>query len=106
MRREAMHIEISEGLTRRLEQCARETGQDIDAVIQEALEARVTLEEQSVRNLDGWTDEALRAELQEGIDDLACGQYTEYDDSSLPQLFEEIKKRGRERLKAIKNRGH
>jgi predicted transcriptional regulator len=101
-----MHIEIPDDLTRRLAQCAQGAGQDIDAMIQEALEARVTLEEQSAKNLDGWTEEALQAEIQEGIDDLEQGQYTDYDDSSLTQLFVEIKKRGRERLQALKNRGH
>jgi predicted transcriptional regulator len=102
----AMHIEIPDDLTRRLAQCAQGTGQDIDAVIKEALEARVTLEEQSAKNLDGWTEEALQAEIQEGLDDLAHGQYTDYDDASLPQWFENIKQRGRERLKALKNREH
>ena len=101
-----MHIEIPDDLTRRLAQCAQGAGQDIDAVIKEALEARVTLEEQSAKNLDGWTEDALQAEIQEGIDDLAQGQYTDYDDTSLLQLFENVKKRGRERLKALKNREH
>jgi predicted transcriptional regulator len=102
----AMHIEIPDDLTRRLAQCAQGAGQDIDAVIQEALEARVTLEEQSAKNLDGWTEEALQAEIQEGLDDLEHGQYTDYDDASLAKLFEDVKRRGRERLQALKNRGH
>ena len=78
-----MRIEIPDDPTHRLEQGAQGAGQDINPVIQEDLEARATLEEQFARNLDGWTDEALQAEMQEGIADLERGQYTEYDDSSL-----------------------
>ncbi len=100
-----MHIEIPDDLSRRLAQCAQGAGQEIDAIIREALEARATLEEQSAKNLDGWTEETLQAEIQEGIDDLERGQYAEYDDASLLQLFETVKKRGRERLEALKNRG-
>jgi hypothetical protein len=51
-------------------------------------------------------EEALQAEIQEGIDDLAQDLYTDYDDTGLLELFEAVKKRGRERLKRLKNRGH
>lgn len=46
--------------------------------------------------------EALQGEIQAGLDDLAQGQYTDYDHTGLLQLFEAVKKRGRERLKALK----
>ncbi len=43
---------------------------------------------------------ALRRELQVGIDELDRGQYVEYDDDTLPQLVEDIRTRGLERLRA------
>src|SRR5437588_8069884 len=101
-----MDIHIPDELTRRLEQYALGTGQDISAVVREAIETRLTIAEQSSRNLDGWTEDALRAEIQQGLDDLADGHYTEHDDTSLAALFEEVKTRGRARLDAFKQRGH
>ena len=43
---------------------------------------------------------ALRQEIQVGIDELERGEYTEYDDDTLPDLVEDIKTRGLERLRA------
>jgi antitoxin ParD1/3/4 len=40
----------------------------------------------------------LRAEAQIGIDQVARGEYTEYDDNSLREFFEEVKRTGREEL--------
>jgi len=101
-----MRIDIPDDLTRRLEQYALGTGQDITAVVREAIETRLTIAEHSSSNLDGWTEDALRAEIQKGLDDLASGQYTEYDDTTLAKLFEDVKTRGRERLDTLKQRGH
>ena len=101
-----MRIDIPDDLMQRLEQYAIGTGQDISAVVREALETRLTIAEQSSRNLDGWTEDTLRAEIQQGLDDLADGQYTEHDDTSLAALFEDVKARGRARLDALKQRGH
>ncbi|MBD6620003.1 type II toxin-antitoxin system Phd/YefM family antitoxin [Komarekiella sp. 'clone 1'] len=42
--------------------------------------------------------EMLRREIAIGIEQLDSGQYTEYDEESLPAFFEEIKTRGRKRL--------
>ncbi len=42
--------------------------------------------------------ETLRREIAIGIEQLENGQYTEYDEESLPAFFEEIKERGRKRL--------
>ncbi|KAF3885875.1 MULTISPECIES: type II toxin-antitoxin system prevent-host-death family antitoxin [Nostocales] len=42
--------------------------------------------------------EALRHEVEIGIEQLENGQYTEYDEDSLSTLFEDIKARGRKRL--------
>jgi hypothetical protein len=46
--------------------------------------------------------EVLQFEIQAGLDNIAQGEFTDYNDASLLQLFETIKKRGRERLKALK----
>ncbi|MCH8922696.1 MAG: type II toxin-antitoxin system ParD family antitoxin [Planctomycetes bacterium] len=42
----------------------------------------------------------LRAEVQVGRDDLARGDYEEYDESSLRELFDGIQQRGRARYEA------
>jgi prevent-host-death family protein len=41
---------------------------------------------------------ALRQEIAIGIEQLDSGQYTEYDEESLPAFFEDIKARGRKKL--------
>lgn len=46
--------------------------------------------------------DALRQEIQIGIDELDRGEYIEYDDDTLPHLVEDIKTRGLERLRAEK----
>lgn len=101
-----MDIQLPDDLKRRLEQYALGTGQDISAVIREAIETRLTIAEQSCKNLDGWTEDALRAEIQQGLDDLANGRYTEHDETTLAELFDNIKMRGRADLDALKPRGH
>ena len=42
--------------------------------------------------------EALQHDINLGIEQLQNGDYTEYDDSSLPSLRETIKMRGKQRL--------
>jgi antitoxin ParD1/3/4 len=42
--------------------------------------------------------DALRREVQLGLDDLERGDYTEYDDESLRQFFEQVKAEGRQAL--------
>ena len=42
--------------------------------------------------------EALRKDVQVGIDQLDRGEYTEYTGENLHELFDAIKQRGRERL--------
>ena len=44
--------------------------------------------------------DTLRRKIQVGIDDLESGAYTDYDEDTLPQLVEDIKTRGLDRLKA------
>ena len=42
--------------------------------------------------------ETLKQEIAIGLEQLQAGQYTEYDDSSLPNLLVTIKQRGQQRL--------
>jgi hypothetical protein len=42
---------------------------------------------------------ALQRDIMLGIEQLKNGNYTEYDDSSLPSLLENIKIRGKQQLK-------
>ena len=42
--------------------------------------------------------EILKQETALGIQQLQAGQYTEYNDDSLPELFRDITQRGRQRL--------
>lgn len=96
-----MQIELPDDLNSRLKHLA-EKGQDVDTLVREAIETRLAMEEQIERNLEGWTDEELRAEIQGGLDDLASGNYTDHDETSLHEFFEDIKARGRKHLEAQK----
>jgi hypothetical protein len=42
--------------------------------------------------------ETLKQEIAIGVEQLQAGEYTEYDDISLPNLFLTIKQRGQQRL--------
>lgn len=42
--------------------------------------------------------EALQHDIALGVEQLQNGDYTEYDDSTLPNLLETIKMRGKQRL--------
>jgi len=46
-------------------------------------------------------DAYIRRSLAEAEDDMKHGRFIEVDDEGLRQMFEEIKRRGRERLAAI-----
>ena len=48
--------------------------------------------------------EALRKEIAIGIEQIERGEYTEYDEGSLNEMFEQIKARGRQRLAEQKTR--
>ena len=98
-----MQIELPDDLNLRLKHLA-EKGQDIDALVCEAIETRLSMQERIEQNLEGWTDEELRAEIQKGLADLTGGSYTEHDESSLHDFFEDIKARGRKTLEARKQR--
>jgi Arc/MetJ-type ribon-helix-helix transcriptional regulator len=62
-----MHVDIPEDLHHRLSDLAQETGQDIDELLREAIEARLAVQERAAKNLEGWTQEELRAAIDEGI---------------------------------------
>jgi predicted transcriptional regulator len=62
-----MHIDIPEDLHTRLRHLAQETGQDLDALLREAIEARLAVQERAAANLEGWTLEELHAAIEEGI---------------------------------------
>jgi antitoxin ParD1/3/4 len=42
--------------------------------------------------------------IEEGLESLRAGRYTKYDEESLDELFEGIKRRGRERLQQKRRR--
>lgn len=50
------------------------------------------------------TLKALRQDLRDGIADLEQGRYSEYDDSTLGMMVDEITTAGRQRLAARKRR--
>lgn len=47
--------------------------------------------------------EALQGEIAIGMEQLKNGEYAEYDDSTLPNLLETIKMRGKQRLEQEKS---
>lgn len=71
-----MHIDIPEDLHHRLQHLAQETGQDLDELLREAIEARLAMQEHAAKNLEGWTQDELRAAIEEG---LASGLATPLD---------------------------
>jgi predicted transcriptional regulator len=62
-----MHIDIPKDLHTRLQHLAQDTGQDLDELLREAIEARLAIQERAAANLEGWTQEELRAAINEGI---------------------------------------
>lgn len=81
-----MHIDIPEDLHHRLRHLAQDTGQDLDELLREAIEARLAMQEHSAKNLEGWAQEELRAAVEEG---LASGPSTPLD-------MEAVKRRARQ----------
>jgi predicted transcriptional regulator len=62
-----MHIDIPEDLHHRLRHLAQESGQDLDELLREAIETRLAVQERAAASLEGWTQEELRAAINEGI---------------------------------------
>jgi prevent-host-death family protein len=66
-----------------------------DAVSFQEMTKRLEIAETQVRKLKL---EALQREINLGAEQLRNGQYTEYDDESLPGLLQKIKERGERKL--------
>ena len=58
----------------------------------EAIDAAISLLDERNKKL-----ETLRKDVKAGLDQLERGEYTDYTDESLHELFDGIKQRGRER---------
>ena len=69
-----------------------------DEVIREALRLLHERDERRQARL-----KELRREIQVGLEDLANGQYSTYDDHTLPQLAREIKTEGRKKRARARN---
>jgi predicted transcriptional regulator len=50
-----MHIDIPEDLHNRLRHLAQDTGQGLDELLREAIEARLAVQERAAANLERWT---------------------------------------------------
>ncbi len=66
-----------------------------DAISFQEMTKRLDLAEAEVRKLKL---EALQRDINLGAEQLRNGQYSEYDDESLPSLLQKIKERGERRL--------
>jgi predicted transcriptional regulator len=71
-----MHLDIPEDLHHRLQHLAQATGKDIEDLLREAIETGLAVQEHAAKNLEGWTQEALCAAIEEG---LASGPSTPLD---------------------------
>ena len=70
-------------------------GSDSETLVAKALELLDESDEALAREIA-----EVRAKVQEGIDQLKSGNYTEYDEEGLQELRERIKRQGLERLAA------
>ena len=70
--------------------------QSPDAVMAKALILLDEHDESVAEELDG-----LQVEVQRGVEALRSGDYTEYTDETLQELFDEVKNRGREQRATI-----
>ena len=71
-----MHLDIPEDLHHRLQHLAQPTGQDIEDLLREAIEGRPGRPGARGQKPRGWTQEELRAAIEEG---LASGPSTPLD---------------------------
>lgn len=72
------------------------TYQSPDAVMAKALILLDEHDESVAEELGG-----LHVEVQRGVEALRSGDYTEYTDETLQELFDEVKNRGREQRTTI-----
>ena len=74
-----------------LTRLAHEKGTGTEVLVAEAVHAYIEREHKLAE---------LRRDIQLGDEQFERGEYTEYDDETLKAFFEDIKRSGRERLKA------
>jgi antitoxin ParD1/3/4 len=76
-----------------LDRIAQATGTDKSQVLKEALDHWLAREQKLAK---------LRADVQIGLDQIERGEYTEYTEETLKQLFESIKREARQRHSCAK----
>jgi prevent-host-death family protein len=71
-----------------------------EVVVQDAASFQAMAEQlhQTEEELRALKLEILRGEVLAGVEQINTGVYTDYDDNSLPNLLDNIKSRGREKL--------
>ena len=72
-----------------LDRIVQTTGRDKSCVLKEALDHWLAREEKLSK---------LRADVQVGLDEIERGEYTEYTEETLKELFEDIKQKARQRV--------
>jgi putative addiction module CopG family antidote len=72
--------------------------EDPGAVIEDALRLLKQRDEQKLG--------ALRKDLQHAAEQLESGEFTEYDEQSIQDLFDEVSAEGRQRLAAERDDAH
>ena len=68
-----------------------------DALVQEAVQRLIEEDEQR--------REALRRDIQDGLDEIDRGEYTEYDEHTIKKLAKEVHERGMKRLGKLPKTG-
>ena len=90
-----MEITISDELWARIKQ-------KVDSGAYPSVEVVLTNAMIHLEESDNFGDEVsalpeVQAKIEEGLDDLRNGRYTIYNDETLKEFFENVKRRGRER---------
>ena len=70
-------------------------------VVQDAIEYQALVDRSQARDaeLRAMKLEALRKEIQVGVDQIEAGQYTEYTEETLTEFFDEIMREGRRKIR-------
>jgi prevent-host-death family protein len=69
-------------------------------VVQDAIEYQALIDRSQLRDAEmrEMKLEALRKEIQVGVDQIEAGEYTEYAEETLTEFFDDIVSQGREKL--------
>ena len=69
-------------------------------VVQDAIEYQALIDRSQLRDAEirEMKLEALRKEIQVGVDQIEAGEYTEYTEEALTEFFDDIVSQGREKL--------